>query len=83
MTIFKVEDSTNGEKMGRDIWLDDEEPGCLECGALVFRASYLDGVCVDCMNEVSSASFSSRDHDIDFFEYGSNGEDTPWIQTAD
>jgi hypothetical protein len=61
----------------RDVWLDDTEPGCLECGALVFRASKIPGVCVSCINEVSSASFSSIEYE---FYHIKNGEDTDWVE---
>ena len=62
--------------MARDIWLDDDQPGCLECGALVFRASRVSGVCAQCMSEVSSL--------INKDEYAfssSDGDDVPWVET--
>lgn len=43
--------SRKSENMSRDIWLDDDEPGCLECGEVRFTASRIDGVCVDCAND--------------------------------
>lgn len=35
----------------RDVWLIDDEPGCLECGTLHFRASRVPGVCTACLDE--------------------------------
>jgi hypothetical protein len=67
--------------MARDIWLDDDQPGCLECGALVFKASRVSGVCALCMNEVSSI-YDKSDYEV-FYETSSSrhGDDIPWTET--
>lgn len=64
--------------MARDIWLDDDSPGCLECGAMVFKASRVSGVCSDCMNEVSSIIPDLSD----YHSFGSiDGDDMPWTES--
>ena len=68
----------------RDIWLDDDEPGCLECGALVFKASLVPGVCASCLSEASSSrsSFGSDfGYDSDYKTSGKHGENVPWETT--
>lgn len=47
--------------MVRDIWLDDDEPGCLECGEVRFTASRIAGICADCASDAFSLTnpFSS------------------------
>lgn len=62
----------------RDIWLDDTETGCLECGALVFKASKIPGVCLSCINEVSSGSFYDSS-DYEFYHVGKEDE-TDWVE---
>jgi hypothetical protein len=48
--------------MPRDIWLDDDEPGCLSCGELDYRHSRLAGVCFFCYTS------KGRDEDPDGFK---------------
>lgn len=68
----------------RDFWLDDDQPGCLECGALVFRASKVSGVCAEC---ISGSSVSASSHDLleesySFADYSiSDGDDTLWTES--
>lgn len=68
--------------MNRDIWLDDDEPGCLECGEMVFKASQVSGICVACLSEASQMPMSSsmfepsyRDADGYIFDEW----DEPWV----
>lgn len=66
--------------MTRDIWLDDDEPGCLECGALVFKASRVSGVCCDCIEEASfDTSFGSS---FDAGVSAADGDDIPWTENS-
>ncbi len=65
----------------RDIWLDDDEPGCLECGALIFKASRVCGICVDCLSDAEVAFDTSRSFSFETELYSfDDGEDTPWVE---
>lgn len=66
--------------MARDIWLDDDQPGCLECGILAFKSSRVSGVCAECMSEVS-AVYCRNDYEV-FYEMSSSGYGDPhWTET--
>lgn len=55
-------------------WLED---GCLECGKTRFRESELDGVCVDCYDELYG---QSEDSDMGRL-HGSGGSHGPCRST--
>lgn len=61
--------------MARDFWLDDDQPGCLECGSLRFKASRLSGVCAECMSDISSIHHEDY---YDFAQSADDGDDIPW-----
>jgi len=71
----------------RDVWLTDDEPGCLECGSLVFKASRVPGVCAECIDTASSV-ISTSSHGAFEDDYGStadysnsDGDDIAWNET--
>lgn len=42
--------------MARDVWLSDDEPGCLECGTLKFKESRVPGICTGCLASDTATS---------------------------
>lgn len=54
--------------MARDIWLDDDEPGCLECGEVRFTASRIPGVCRDCASEAFTSLSFDGDYAVNDFD---------------
>ncbi len=43
----------------RDVWMADDDSGCLECGQLRFRESAIAGVCIGCATASYDDDWSS------------------------